>query len=119
MKIVISKFKFSLQKKKILIVDDEAYIGDVFSEYLSTKGFLVQKCLSGREALRLFSDFKPDLVLSDYKMPEMNGLELYDAIKQIKLGQPFVMVTGAFIPPDAWEFLKETQIPQRLQPAEC
>ena len=117
-KIVIPKFEFSLQKKKILIVDDEAYIGDLFSEYLSTKGFLVQKCLSGREALRLFSDFKPDLVLSDYKMPEMNGLELYDAIKQIKLGQPFVMVTGAFIPPEELNFLKEKQIPQIIKPAE-
>ena len=74
-KIVIPKLEFSLQKKKILIVDDEAYVGDLFSEYLSTKGYLVQSCLSGREALRLFSDFEPDLVLRDYEMPEINGLE--------------------------------------------
>jgi len=117
-KIVILKLEFSLQKKKILIVDDEAYIGDLFSEYLSSKGFLVQSCLSGREAIRLFSDFEPDLVLSDYEMPEMNGLKLYEAIKQINPKRPFVMVTGAFIPPEELNLLKEKRIPQIIKPAE-
>ncbi len=117
-KIIIPKLEFSLQKKKILIVDDEPYVGDLFSEYLSTKGFLVQKCLSGREALQLFSDFKPDLVLSDYEMPEINGLELYEAIREINPRQAFVMVTGAFIPPEDLNFLSEKQIPQIIKPAE-
>lgn len=117
-KIVFPKLEFSLQKKKILIVDDEAFVGELFSEYLSTKGYLVQSCLSGREALRLFSDFEPDLVLSDYEMPEMNGMELYEAIKEISSRQAFVMITGAFIPPEKLLFLKEKRIPQIIKPAE-
>lgn len=117
-KIIIPNLEFSLHKKKILIVDDEAYVGDLFSEYLSTKGFLVQTCLSGREALRLFSDFEPDLVLSDYEMPEMNGLELYEAIIEFNPRQAFVMITGAFMRPEELNFLREKQIPQIIKPAE-
>jgi len=117
-RIIIPNLEFSLQKKKILIVDDEAYVGELFSEYLSTKGFLIQTCLSGMEALRLFSDYKPDLVLSDYEMPEMNGLELYEAIKEINPRQSFVMVTGAFIPPEELNLLRERHIKIIIKPAE-
>ena len=54
--------KYTLKKKKILVVDDESYITDLFSEYLSNKRFLIRKSNNGRDALKLYAEFKPDLV---------------------------------------------------------
>ena len=109
--------EYSLQKKKIMIVDDEAYITELFGTYLSRMGFLIQSCNRGEEALRIYPDFMPDLVLSDYDMPEMTGLELYKKIKEIKDDQPFVMITGAFLSPEDLKYLREQKIPQLIKPA--
>ena len=110
--------KYTLKKKKILVVDDEAYITDLFSEYLSSKGFLIRKCNNGRDALKLYAEFKPDLVLSDIDMPEMNGLELHAEIEKINPKQPFIMITGAFLKPDELKTLSRKKITQIIKPAE-
>ena len=109
--------EYSLQKKKIMIVDDEAYITELFGTYLSRMGFLIQTCNRAEEALRIYPDFMPDLVLSDYSMPEMTGLELYKKIKEIKDDQPFVMITGAFLSLEDLKYLREQKIPQLIKPA--
>ena len=67
-----------------MIVDDEAYITELFGTYLSRMGFLIQTCNRGEEALRIYRDFMPDLVLSDYDMPELTAWELYKKMKEIK-----------------------------------
>lgn len=110
--------EYSNLKKKILIADDEAYIVDLFSEYLSSMGFLIQSSQSGKEALEIYSDFKPDLVITDYEMPEMNGYELFKEIRIKNPKQAFIMITGAFLPPDILSLLKEKRIPQIIKPAE-
>lgn len=110
--------EYSLRKKKILIVDDEAYIAELYGTYLSRMGFLIQTCNRGEEALRIYHEFKPDLVLTDYSMPEMSGLEFYKKIKEINDDQPFVMITGAFFTAEDLEFLRVQKIPQLIKPTD-
>jgi len=70
-------------RNKILLVDDEADITTVFSLGLEDHGFRVDV---SNDPLQALSDFKKgsyDLVLIDYKMPNMNGLELHREIRKI------------------------------------
>lgn len=63
-------------KQRILIVDDERQITRVLSRGLTTKGYEVHVAADGEAALQTFSDWHPDLVVTDLSMPNMNGLEL-------------------------------------------
>ena len=110
--------KYALKKKKILIVDDDKYILDIFSEFLSSKGFLIQTSLNGEEGMKAYSEFEPDLILSDIEMPKMDGFKFYDAVKKINPDQPFIMITGAFLKPEDLEYLRKVKIPQLIKPAD-
>lgn len=63
-------------KQRILIVDDERQITRVLSRGLTTKGYDVHIAADGEAALQTFTDWHPDLVVTDLSMPNMNGLEL-------------------------------------------
>src|SRR5208337_1222645 len=67
---------------KLLIVDDEKNIRQSLTNFLSGCGHQVSDAESGRQALELLSEGEFDLVLSDWRMAEMNGLELLRAIKE-------------------------------------
>jgi CheY-like chemotaxis protein len=60
----------------ILIIDDEPSIAEVVAEVLLDEGYDPQTAASGREALALLAERRPDLILLDLFMPEMNGLDL-------------------------------------------
>jgi NtrC-family two-component system response regulator AlgB len=74
---------------KLLIVDDEKNIRGHLATFFRDRGYEVQTAESGQQALSMFSDRRPDLVLTDYRMAEMNGHEL---LKRIKQRDPNVMV---------------------------
>ncbi len=60
---------------KILIVDDEAALLKVYAEELSAEGHEVVSARDGKEALKLLSAEKPQLVIMDIRMPQMDGVE--------------------------------------------
>jgi CheY-like chemotaxis protein len=69
--------------KHILVVDDEpSWIG-ALSMVLQSKGYDVQSASSGTEALKTLAKFKPDLILSDIRMPDMNGFDFLDSLKKL------------------------------------
>lgn len=70
-----------VQKKQILVVDDEPSWLKVLRYFLETKGYSVTAVGSGPEALELLRTYHPDLILSDVRMPEMNGFDLLDNIR--------------------------------------
>lgn len=81
---------------KVLIVEDDYILRENLSELLSFKGFSTENACNGMQALKLMSECAPDLILSDYDMPELDGLDL---LKEIKSSDefdkiPFVMMTG-------------------------
>ncbi|ELM3657757.1 two-component system response regulator RssB [Edwardsiella piscicida] len=65
-----------LTDKQIMIVDDDAVFRRLLAGYLTTQGVRVTEAANGREALKLYPQCHPDLILCDLSMPEMNGIEL-------------------------------------------
>ena len=68
--------------KKILVADDESHILHVVSLKLRNAGYEVVTAKDGAEALELAQSEKPDLLITDYHMPELSGLELCQKLKQ-------------------------------------
>lgn len=69
--------------KKIAIIDDDIYIGDMLTEVLTQEGYAVLRAYSGTEALYLLSQNKPDLVLLDLMLPGLSGEEILPHIENI------------------------------------
>lgn len=69
--------------KNILIIDDDIHIGNVLEETLKKEGYGILRAYSGTEALLVLSQTKPDLVLLDLMLPELNGEEVLPQIKDI------------------------------------
>jgi len=68
--------------KTILVADDESHILSVVSVKLRNAGFRVVTARDGREALEVAQHEHPDLIITDYHMPELSGIELCRALKQ-------------------------------------
>ena len=81
-------------EKYILLVDDEAGIRKVLGIALSDMGYRVRTATNGVEALRIFKDEQPPIVLTDIKMPEMDGIELLRRLKKVNPDTEVIMVTG-------------------------
>lgn len=78
----------------ILLIDDDASLRRVTEYNLSRQGFDVLTAASGQEGLALFNDRMPDLVVSDVKLGDMNGLEVLHRIKQAAPETPVIIITA-------------------------
>jgi DNA-binding NtrC family response regulator len=78
----------------ILIVDDEAKMRTLLSIMLERQGYKVDQAENGKEALRKVSSFTYDLVISDIKMPEMDGQELIINMRKKDIVTPVVFITA-------------------------
>lgn len=65
----------------ILVIDDEALIGDFIAEVLEEEGYRVSTVVSGAQALALLATLQPHLIVMDMFMPGMNALELMDQLR--------------------------------------
>lgn len=72
-----------MNSARILIVDDEPQITRVLRRALSSKGYEVQAASEGEEALTVFNQWKPNLIISDLSMSGMGGLELCRRIRSV------------------------------------
>jgi signal transduction histidine kinase/HD-like signal output (HDOD) protein len=95
---------------KILIVDDEAYLLDLMKEILLNEGnFDIVTTTSGKEAIRLIDD-NFDLVISDIRMPEVDGMDIYDFLKSKGIESRLIMVTADPSSEDVTYFLKKNRV---------
>ena len=78
----------------ILLVDDEPGIRNVLRIALEDRGYSVQTASDGNQALTLIDRTRPAIVLTDIKMPGMDGIALLKAIKQIQPEIEVIMITG-------------------------
>ncbi|MGD9067406.1 MAG: response regulator, partial [Desulfobacterales bacterium] len=81
-------------RQTILLVDDEPDIRDVLSLSLYDMGYHVYEAENGDEALRIFKDKQPSMVMTDIKMPGMDGIELLKKIKHENPETEVIMITG-------------------------
>lgn len=81
-------------EERILIVDDEEMIGSVISRRLMREGYLCTTANNGKEALNHFYKDGFSLIISDIKMPEMNGIELLKRVKSVDPKMRVIMVTA-------------------------
>jgi DNA-binding response OmpR family regulator len=103
--------------KRILIVEDDSLIADVYSQKLRAEGFDVDVAVNGRAALKLFHDRQVDLVLLDLLLPELSGVDL---LRQIRAEfnateLPVLVFTNAYlggIVQQAWEAGANQVIPK-------
>lgn len=82
--------------EKILFADDERDLRELIKVALEKEGFTVITANDGRETLELARENKPDLIILDYMMPGLDGIEACKALKKEKetAGIPVIMVTG-------------------------
>lgn len=81
-------------KAKILVVDDVDTIARVYTRFLDREGYEVRVAFNGEEALDVWEQFKPDLVISDIRMPKMNGFELAHELRKRNPSQKVILMTG-------------------------
>ncbi len=83
-------------KRRILLVDDFAISNDMVRETLNYAGYEVITAIGAFEALKCIKAMKIDLVITDYRMPKMNGIELVAEIKKLENYQftPVIILSG-------------------------
>jgi two-component system response regulator GlrR len=85
----------------ILLVDDDASLLKLLGMRLESRGFKVTTASSGREALSRLEAARPDLVLSDLRMDEMDGMALFGELQKRQPGMPVILLTAHGSIPDA------------------
>ncbi len=81
-------------EKQVLLVDDEPGILKVLGISLADRGYRVLTAENGEEALRVFHEAGPEVILTDIKMPGMDGIELLKRIKEESPNTEVIMITG-------------------------
>ncbi len=85
----------SLKLKSILVIDDETLVRESMAIYLEDSGFNVIQAVDGKQGITLFCEFRPDLVLCDLRMPEMDGMAVLAQVSRLSPETPIIIVSGA------------------------
>ncbi len=107
---------------KILLVDDDPSFNSMLSSFLSRNNYQVNTAFSSKSALSIFKSKPFDLVLTDFKLPDMDGLELIKCIKKDKPDLPVILITNysdirtavTSIKLGAYEFVTKPVVPDEL-----
>jgi two-component system NtrC family sensor kinase len=98
--------------KSILVIDDEKWILDLASELLRREGYTVATATGGREALELIAVRKYDVIVSDWKMPALNGVRLFEHLAATDPGSAkrVLFMTGDVVSDTFQEFLRTNKL---------
>ena len=105
-------------KTKILVVDDVDTIARVYARFLERQGYEVHIAYNGDEALLQYDQFKPDLVISDIRMPKMSGFELASALRKKNPDLKIILMTGYADEAEVLEQQKSHGFPFFTKPAD-
>ena len=90
-------------KQRILFAEDEPISRKLISRYLRGEGYDVDEAKDGAEALDFLNSFQFDLVISDIRMPRVDGIELITRLGSIYPDTPFIVLTS--LPNDALDLI--------------
>lgn len=82
----------------VLVVDDERHIVALLTELLEDEGYHVVSAYDGVDALELVRAHAPDLVLADIMMPRLDGLALFNSLRESNVALPVVLMSAAVTP---------------------
>lgn len=107
---------------QVIVVDDEAVIRDTVRQWLELSGFAVQACATAQQALELIDQDYPGILISDVRMPGVDGLQLLDDVLQRDRDLPVILMTGHGDVPmavqalqhGAYDFIEKPFPPERL-----
>jgi DNA-binding NtrC family response regulator len=105
-------------KAKILVVDDVDTIARVYARFLERQGYEVHIAFNGEEAMQKWEKEKPDLVISDIRMPGMSGFDLANNIRQKNPNQKIILMTGYADEAEVLEQQKNHGFPFFTKPAD-
>jgi len=83
-----------VSRGRILVADDETALRDLYAELLTEAGYSATACSDGRAAVDALRKDQYDAVFSDIRMPDMDGLRLLAAVREMDLDLPVVLLTG-------------------------
>lgn len=83
-----------MSKSKILVIDDDVDICLLMERFLTRNGFEVTTAQSGKRGLEILNELEPDLVLTDFKLGDINGAELLRKVKEKYPTVPVIIITG-------------------------
>ncbi len=83
-----------MEAPSILVVDDELLIRDLLYDFFSGQGWQITVAENGAKALEVLRAKKVDLVLTDLRMPEMDGMDLTSRVRESYPEMPVVIMTG-------------------------
>jgi len=83
-----------MEKKQVLVIDDEQIVLDSVSQILIDENYEVDVSLSGREGLDWAIERPYDIILTDIRMPDIGGMRVLRDIKRVKSSLPVVIITG-------------------------
>jgi two-component system NtrC family sensor kinase len=103
---------------RVLVVDDEPVLRELLSDLLKSAGHTVETARDGRAALRAALEKSFDVILSDLKMPGLDGQGLYEAVckERPAMRTRFVFTTGDVVNPESEGFLQDTGCPYLSKP---
>ncbi len=80
--------------KKIVVIEDEKYIMDMYKEIMEESGFNVRAAQNGESGLAVIEEFKPDLIMLDLMLPGIDGMEVLRVVRKdpVKYGTPIIVV---------------------------
>src|SRR5690606_17049892 len=102
----------------LLIIDDDEVVRASLAAYLEDSGFNVLQAGNGLQGLQVFERDKPDLVICDLRMPQVDGLELIRRISDLQAEIPVIVVSGAGVMSDAVEALRLGAADYLIKPLE-
>ncbi|MFQ6082977.1 MAG: response regulator [Candidatus Aminicenantia bacterium] len=105
-------------KKKALIVEDESSVATLFRDILTQHHFEVELVSNGVQGYQCLKNNDYDLIISDIKMPLMNGKMLYQKIKEEKLIKPekVILTSGDVLGQETMEFIFDEKIKFLVKP---
>ena len=100
----------SVMKPKILVVDDEAGMRQLLDIVLRKEGYTVMTAATGKAALEQLAERSCDVIVTDIRMPDLDGPEFYERViaKKPLLRDRFIFITGDSLNPRANRFIKST-----------
>ncbi len=96
-----------MNREVVLVIDDKPNIREVLSGILSEEGYKVKTCGNAEEALENIGEILPDIVVTDLKMPKLDGLELMKGIRDIDCNIPVILITAYGTVSSAVQAIKE------------